>query len=178
LGRERGVLGAGLEPRRVRLLVTLAIPHPAGVLPTPGMFWALRHVFALRRERAAERVRADDYAMVDELVRRWSPGWEPPPDETAAVKRAFAEPGCLEAALGYYRALRPWLPPGQRRKIEVPTVCFAGLHDNVAPSQYRRAKKRFTGSYEVLEVPGGHFMHRQHPEHFERELLAALARHA
>jgi pimeloyl-ACP methyl ester carboxylesterase len=176
-GASAAYSAATLGPERIRLLVTLAIPHPAGVLPTPSVLWALRHFAVLRLASAPERVRKDDFALVDELVRRWSPGWDPPPDETAAVKRAFREPGCVEAAVGYYRALGVTLPPAQRKKITVPTVSFAGLHDNIAPSQYHRAARRFTGPYEVVEMPGGHFMHRQHPEHFERELLAAIARH-
>ncbi|HEX7604685.1 MAG TPA: hypothetical protein VF316_23865 [Polyangiaceae bacterium] len=29
-------------------------------------------------------------------------------------------------------------------------------------------------SYRVVRMPGGHFMHREHPERFIRELLAVL----
>ena len=43
-----------------------------------------------------------------------------------------------------------------------------------APCAYEKARHCFTGSYEVLQMPGGHFMHREHPEHFTRELIGAL----
>jgi hypothetical protein len=33
----------------------------------------------------------------------------------------------------------------------------------------------FTSDYVVEEMRGGHFMHREHPEHFTRELLRVLA---
>ncbi len=82
------------------MLVTVGIPHPAGVIPTPSLVWAVRHFFYLRLGGAAKAMRANDLAYIDELVQRWSPAWKVPADETAAVKRALKEPGSLEAALG------------------------------------------------------------------------------
>jgi pimeloyl-ACP methyl ester carboxylesterase len=169
---------AALHPERVRLLITLAIPHPASVVPTPKMLWTVRHFFTLRWKSAVDRARKDDFAMIDELVRRWSPAWDVPPGETEAVKRSFREPGSLDAALGYYRALRPWLPPSQKKRVEVPTVSFAGENDNIDVSAYERARSRFKSSYDVVKMPGGHFLHREHPDRFRDELLAVLARHA
>jgi pimeloyl-ACP methyl ester carboxylesterase len=131
-------------------------------------------MIALQLPGAARRIRDSRFEYVDALVRRWSPTWNAGPEETADVKRAFAEPGCLEAAIAYYRALRPTLPRSMRRRIEVPSVAFAGLDDMIAPSAYDRAKSRYSGEYEVVRMPGGHFMHREHPDHFNRELLRVL----
>jgi pimeloyl-ACP methyl ester carboxylesterase len=186
LGEERAVVvghdwgasaafsAAGLAPERVRMLVTVAIPHPASVLPTPRLLWNVRHFFSLSRAGAAARIRAGDLAHIDELVQRWSPGRRVPAGETDDVKRAFREPGCLEAALGYYRALRPILPASQRRKVAMPAAAFAGTDDLVAPSAYERARGRYLDRYEVVTMPGGHFMHREHPERFARELVRLL----
>ena len=186
LGEERAVVvghdwgasaafsAAGLGPERVRMLVTVAIPHPASVLPTPRLLWNVRHFLTLSRPGAAARIRAGDLAHIDELVARWSPGRQVPPGETDDVKRAFREPGCLEAALGYYRALRPLLPASQRRKVSMPAAAFAGTDDLVAPSAYERARSRYLARYEVVTMPGGHFMHREHPERFARELVRLL----
>jgi pimeloyl-ACP methyl ester carboxylesterase len=57
-------------------------------------------------------------------------------------------------------------------------VSFAGTDDNIAPEAYDRAASRFTGGYEVVRVPGGHFMHREHPEPFIRELVRVLGKPA
>jgi pimeloyl-ACP methyl ester carboxylesterase len=173
-GASAAYSAAGLAPERLRMLVTLAIPHPAGVVPTPGLFWGVRHFLALSLPGAAARIRATDFAYVDMLVRRWSPGWDVPPGETDAVKASLREPGALEAALGYYRALRPWLPPGQRKKVRVPAAAFAGETDLMQVAAYERARSRYAGAYEVVKVPGGHFMHREHPERFTRELVRVL----
>ena len=176
-GASAAYAAASLGPEQVRLLVTLAIPHPASIKPSLRLIWLLRHFFVLRGADAARKLRADNLAYIDELVQRWSPVWRVPKDETAAVKAAFAQPGCLEAAVGYYRAATPWLPASLRRKIQVPAVSFAGTDDLFPPEGFDRAAPCFEKSYRVIRMPGGHFMHREHPERFIRELLSVLAAH-
>lgn len=179
VGHDWGALAAytaaALGPARVRSLITVGVPHPRSVVPTPRMLWAVRHFAVLRRRSGPQVVRANNFAYVDELWRRWSPAWKSiPADETAHVKRAFAEPGVAEAACGYYAAITPLLPASLRAKIETPAVAFAGLHDHMSPSVYERARRCFAGSYSVVQVPGGHFMHREHPSAFTAELLRRL----
>jgi pimeloyl-ACP methyl ester carboxylesterase len=177
-GASAAYAAAAMAPERVRLLVTLAIPHPRSIRPTPALLWKVRHFATLRRAGAAERIRRGDLALVDELWHRWSPAWKAiPASETAAVKAAFREPGCLEAALGYYRAQTLRLPASLKLPITVPTVSFAGEHDIIAARAYEKARHCFTGSYEVVQVPGGHFMHREHPDHFLRELVRVVREH-
>jgi pimeloyl-ACP methyl ester carboxylesterase len=177
-GASAAYAAAAIEPARIRLLVTVGLPHPASIFPTPKLLWTVRHFYTLSRKGSAAMVRADDFAYLDVLVRRWSPAWDVPPGETDAVKAAFREPGSLEAALGYYRAIRPLLPAEQRRRIGIPSVAFAGEHDNIAVSAYERARARFSGPYQVVRMPGGHFMHREHPERFIAELLDVLKAHS
>jgi pimeloyl-ACP methyl ester carboxylesterase len=177
-GASAAYSAAGLAPERLRALMVMAIPHPASMRPSPRLMWSLRHFFALATPGGAERLRREDFAYLDELVRRWSPTWEVPPGETDAVKRCFADRRSLEAAVSYYRDLGLRPPPSQRHRVPVPTVAFAGRDDMVAPAAYERARSWFTAAYEVVEVPGGHFMHREHPEAFRDALLAALRRHS
>ncbi len=190
LGEERAIVvghdwgataayaAAALGPERVKLLVTVAIPHPASLVPTPKLMWIGRHFLTLRRRSAEAKMRANDFALVDTLVRRWSPAWDPPPGETDAVKAVFRQPGCLDAALGYYREIGLRVPASLRKPISVPTISFAGTDDNISPKAFDRARRWFTGGYEVVRMPGGHFMHREHPARFIDELRAGLARHA
>ena len=168
-----------LAPERVQLCVTVAVPHPASMKPTPRTIWGFRHFIALRRRNAVAKLRANDYAYVDKLLRRWSPAWDVPAGETDRVKAAFREPRCDEAAVGYYRALALRPTGAIRERVAVPTVAFAGEHDGVLrPRAYEKARGRFTGSYEVVQMPGGHFMHREHPAHFTAELVRVLHDHA
>jgi len=178
-GANAAYVAAALAPDKVKLLVTVAIPHPASIRPTPRLAWTMRHLVTLRGSKAAAQLRARDGALVDVLVSRWSPSWKNiPASETTKFKAILAEPGVAEATLGYYRALTLRLPASLRRPITVPAVSFAGEHDLIAPRVYEKARNRFTASYEVVQVPGGHFMHREHPTEFITELVRVLDDHA
>jgi len=182
LGVERAVLighdwgasavysAAGLAPERVDKLVAMAIPHPAAIRFRPVDAWRARHFVTLRLPGAAARFRAGDYAGVDALIRRWAPSWAWPEGELQAVKNAYAAPGCLDAALGYYRGFSPSLPEGLRAKIPVPTLAIAGTEDITPLDAFEQARRRFTGPYEVLQIGCGHFPHRER----QREVLDAV----
>jgi pimeloyl-ACP methyl ester carboxylesterase len=177
-GASAAYSAASQGPDRVRLLITLAIPHPRSMKPTPALVWKLRHFATLRRKSAPAKLRASNFEYVDELWHRWSPSWrEIPANETEAVKASLREPGSAEAACAYYAAIGLGLPDSHKHRITVPTVSFAGLHDMVAPRAYEKARHCFTASYEVVQVPGGHFMHRQHPDEFNRELVRVVTDH-
>lgn len=174
-GASAAYSAAALAPEKVRRLVVLAIPHPRSMKPTPSLAWKLRHFVTLRGKKAAAKCARDDFALIDDLVRRWSPAWKDiPAEETARVKAAFREPGCLEAAVSYYRTISLKLPKSHLVPITVPTVAFAGEHDMIAPRAYEKARHCFTSSYEVVQVPGGHFMHREHPAHVIPELVRVV----
>jgi pimeloyl-ACP methyl ester carboxylesterase len=174
-GAAASYAAASLEPARVKKLVAIAIPHPATLRPLPAKLWAVRHFFAYKLPGASKRFARDDFAALPILYKRWSPLWTPPAEELAPVRATFADPASLEAAFGYYRRL-PFRPPGfLRKKIEVPSVVFAGLDDNLAqPADYTYARRMFASDYLVEEMRGGHFMHREHPDEFATKLLAHL----
>jgi len=174
-GASAAYTAAITHPDKVRLLVTLAIPHPAAVKITPRLAWKVRHFITLKRKNAAQRLAADDFAQVDELVSRWSPAWtNRPASETERVKECFRHPGSADAAVGYYRALSLRIKGPLTRSITVPTVAFAGETDLIAPRVYEKARHMFTASYEVVQMHGGHFMHREDPEQFSNELVRVL----
>jgi pimeloyl-ACP methyl ester carboxylesterase len=174
-GAGAAYAAAGLGPARVRILMTIGIPHPASVLPTPRLLWGIRHFLRFQRKSAEALVMANDFAHVDELLERWSPAWDVPQGESDAVKESFRHPGSLSAALGYYRALTVRIPASQRKRVSMPGVAFSGDDDGVTlHKDYERARSRYASSYEVVRMPGGHFMHREHPKRFNEELLRAL----
>lgn len=51
-GASAAYSAATLGPAQVRLLVTLAIPHPASIVPTPRLAWLGRHFFSLHFKSA------------------------------------------------------------------------------------------------------------------------------
>jgi pimeloyl-ACP methyl ester carboxylesterase len=138
----------------------------------------MRHMLALRGKGGPTRVPANEFAYVDELWRRWSPAWKDiPASETQHVKRAFAQPGCVEAACAYYTAHSARLALSHRSSVKMPAVAFAGEDDVLSPRVFEKARHCYAASYEVVIMPGGHFMHREHPEPFTTELVRALRDH-
>jgi pimeloyl-ACP methyl ester carboxylesterase len=175
-GAAAAYAAASLEPARIRQLVTVAIPHPAALKPTPARLWGARHFITYKLPGAARRFAADDFAQLRAIYRRWSPTWNPPEAELAGARACFADPASLDAAFGYYRQLRFRPQPFLRAPITVPTVTFAGLDDRlIRPADFHAAARWFTAGYTVEEMPGGHFLHREHPEVFAAKLLARLA---
>jgi pimeloyl-ACP methyl ester carboxylesterase len=174
-GAAAGYAAASLAPTCLKQLIAIAIPHPAALRPTPARVWAVRHFLAYKLPGAARRFAADDFAALRAIYRRWSPTWDVPEAELAGVRACFADPASLDAAFGYYRQLRFRPQAFLRRPIEVPTVVFAGLDDQlIAPPDFRAAARMFSAGYVIEEMRGGHFMHREHPEDFAAKLLAHL----
>jgi pimeloyl-ACP methyl ester carboxylesterase len=170
------VYGAtAIAQERVRKLVALAVPHPATLRVTPRLAWRLRHFTAYKMPGAAHRFARDNFAALPYIVRRWSPKWSPTDADLAAVRECFANRGSLDAAFGYYRA-QPFAPdPFLRTTIRVSAVVFAGLDDpTFGRTDFERSRRIFQGDYVIEEMPGGHFLHREHPALFAERLLAHL----
>lgn len=175
-GASASYAAAGLRPERVKMLVTLAIPHPKALKPSLKMLWNIRHFFVLGGKHGPAKARKNDFAYIGELWHRWSPRWKDlPASEIAPVKQAFSHDGCLEAACAYYAAVDfRKRPKGHRANVKMPAVAFAGTDDIIAPRQFEKARHCYDASYEVVQVPGGHFLHREHPTEFISELVRTL----
>ncbi len=174
-GASAAYSATALAPSQVSKLFVLAIPHPATLRPTLPKLWGVRHFIAYKLPGAASRFAKNDFAALPKIYRRWSPTWHPATPEFTAIRECFAHRASLDAALGYYRQL-PFTPPDfLKKRISVPTVVFAGQHDHLATlDDYQHAAKMFTNGYVIEQVPGGHFLHREHPEAFASRLLAHL----
>lgn len=164
------------NPSKVNKLITVALPHPAGFKPSVGDMWRARHFLTYKRKSAPGKFIANDFAGLRKIYERWSPEWAVSEEELADIKRCLSNPASRHAIFGYYRALQR--TPGElmRRKIEVPTTVFAGKSDGAVPiGAFAQARSRFLGPYEVVEMPGGHFPHREDPDLFVDRLTAVLA---
>jgi pimeloyl-ACP methyl ester carboxylesterase len=166
---------ATIAPEKVLQLFALGIPHPATLRPTLSKLWGVRHFLAYKLPGAADRFAKSDFAALPALYRRWSPAWQPQPEEFSAVRACFAHRQSLHAAFGYYRQLTFLTPDYLKEPITVPTVVFFGQNDPlVTLDDYQYAARMFENDYTIEQVPGGHFLHREHPEEFAARLLAHL----
>lgn len=179
IGHDWGALAAygaaALDPDRVKQLFVIGIPHPVAFRPSLKKLWGVRHFLVYKLPRAPKRFARNDFAALPAIYRRWSPTWDPDPTEFDAVRASFSNPASLNAAFGYYRKLSPIRSASLKARIAVPTVVFAGRDDSVVElSDYRDAARMFESEYVIVQLPGGHFMHREHPEMLAERLLAQL----
>lgn len=168
VGHDWGAMAAysaaAQEPRRIRRLVTMTIPHPANIQPRLRDARRLRHFLALKRRDAARKFAADDYAGVDQLYARWSPTWRSTPADREPVKNTFAAPGSLHGALGYYRDLSRAALDVVRAPTGVPALVIAGRFDATTPLDSFNNETAFTAGVRTEVLPTGHFPHRERPD--------------
>lgn len=176
-GAAAAYAATAADPARISKLITVALPHPAGFKPSATDVWRARHFLTFKRKSAPGKFVANDFAGLKKIYQRWSPEWDVSNEELADIKRCLSDPASRNAIFGYYRALQRQPGDLMRRKIEVPTLAFAGRADGAVPfDAFAEAASRFTGPYEVIEMPGGHFPHREDPDLFVDRLRDALRR--
>jgi pimeloyl-ACP methyl ester carboxylesterase len=164
---------AALAPERVHAVCAVAIPHPSTIKPSLPLLWGARHFLTLRLPSGPWLTRRADFAYLDTLMRRWAPGWTGPDREATLrdVKRAFADPAVLDAALVYYRAQRP----GGAPRLTQPALIVGGTTDIVPAALFHQSPTYCDGPCEVLVIDGaGHWPHRENAQLFEARLTAFL----
>jgi pimeloyl-ACP methyl ester carboxylesterase len=165
---------AALAPQRVRALVGVAIPHPRMLTPSLGLLWRARHFVTLSLPSGKSLARRRDFAYIDTLMRRWAPGWsgEQRDASLAEVKRCFADPRVLDAALTYYRDASRRDELGE---LSPPALVVGGTRDLIDVQAFTRSPEAFAGPCDVLICEGaGHWPHREARELFHPKLLAFL----
>jgi pimeloyl-ACP methyl ester carboxylesterase len=183
IGHDWGALityvAAALAPERVRAITTLGIPHPSLLTRTPAALWAVRHFLGLKLPWAARTCRRNDFAYLDALYRRWSPGWSGPErDESLRrAKEALSSRATLDGAIAYYRDLPLGSqPPALRRVPTVPGLVIGGEHDLGESAMLTRTAELLGPPSRALIVPhAGHWPHRENPSTVLPELLGFLA---
>ena len=180
-GASAAYSAANLEPAKVRKLVTLAIPHPRIIKPSPELLRRAPHFIHFQFGYASEWLAArNDFEYIDSLYTRWSPSWDVPNRQRDIIKKMFLQPGRLRAALGYYQALFTDSEADielRRRVTTVPTLTFAGANDGAFDSinGFAEMPTAFSGGYEFVLIQGaGHFLHREKPREFLSKLIEFL----
>ncbi len=203
LGYQRAVLfghdwgavaaygAAVLAPERVSRLITAAVPHgtafPTALLTNYEQQRRSWYMFFFQTPFADMAVPFDDYRFIDRLWADWSPAWQAPKDEMAALKDTFRQAGVVAAALAYYRETlnpaqqRPRLAELQARvstaPISVRTLYFHGARDGcVGVELLAGMEQLFPQGLDTVIVPdAGHFVHQEQPEVVNARILEFLA---
>ncbi|QRN93437.1 alpha/beta hydrolase [Archangium violaceum] len=132
-------------------------------------------------------VKWNDFELIEKLWRDWSPGWKWPEEEMAALKKTFRQPGVLQAALGYYRAIYAlWSPTNWRTHklmqstVRVPTLALTGAKDGCMDTRLfdDMRKEDFPAGLRIERLQdAGHFLHQEKPAEINRLLVEWLGQH-
>jgi pimeloyl-ACP methyl ester carboxylesterase len=166
---------AAMAPERVSAICAVAIPHLRVLKPSPALAWRARHFVTLRLPTGRWLARRDDFAYIDTLIGRWAPNWSGPERDACLrdVKRAFADPRVLDAALAYYREMSRG---EDAPRLSQPALIVGGTSDIIDAQAFTRSPEACDGPCDVLVVDGaGHWPHREAEDLFVQRLLAFLA---
>jgi pimeloyl-ACP methyl ester carboxylesterase len=160
-------------PERVSAVCAVAISHPRLLKPSLPLAWGARHFLTLRLPTGVSLARRGDFAYIDTLYRRWAPNWSGPEREAtlAEVKRAFADPRVLDAALAYYRDFKP----AGLGQVPQPGLVVGGTDDILPTAAIEQTPSAFDGPCEVMIASGaGHWPHREAADEFHSRLVSWL----
>jgi len=187
-GAAIAYLAAAIAPERFHSLTTLAVPHAArlrdGIRKVPiqlAKSWYM--TFFQLRGLADLWVERNDWALIKQLWRTWSPGFDLPEEEWAHLRATFAAPGVKKAMLSYYRQnASPSVLLGLKKtlamtKTTVPvrTLAITGADDGCMDTRlydHVFLDEDFPSGFRVERIEGaGHFTHQERPEEINRLLL-------
>lgn len=189
VGHDWGVVAscvAGtLAPARLRALVLLGLPHPAQflrlALASPEQLQRSWYIWFFQLPGLAEGVlRQRDFALVDWLWSRWSPGFRCPEDHRREIRETLRVGG-VEGPLGYYRAIFAGEGDGDDGAlygpVGVPTLALMGADDGCVGAELLAGQEAFWSAPCHSEVlPGcGHFLHLERPAEVAGRIRSFLA---
>jgi pimeloyl-ACP methyl ester carboxylesterase len=160
--------------------VTLAVPHVAAFMRAlrGNRAQQLRSAYMaffmlpLVPERIVPR---DDFAFIDALWRRWSPGYTPDRGYMQELKSVLR--ASMPAPLAHYRALRTTLIPAKSARpagrIRVPLLHLHGADDGCIAFESGAGQERlFEAAFRSERIEGvGHFLHLEDPDGIARRIL-------
>lgn len=189
-GASIAYAAAAAYPDRILTLTTLSVPHPPAfaqaVTKDFGQFLRSWYITYFQLKNRPEQVLPrHDFAFLDRLWRAWSPGWAIPQDDLRAMKRLFAAPGVVSAALAYYRTAfdraHPRLAEARLlygTPIRAPTLGLTGARDGcISAAVFKRCmpEAMFAGGVSVREIAAaGHFLQLEQPDAVNAAILGHL----
>lgn len=166
-------------PHRVSAAVLLSGAHPGRIRraarSNPRQLWMSRYIIVFQFGRLADWwVARRRFAYIDQLWRRWSPGFTVPADHAHRVKETLT--ASMPAPVAMYRGGGFDVP---QTPIDVPTLLITGTDDGCALPQLADGQgELFTRAYEEQVWAGtGHYPHWEHPGRAAETITAWFCQH-
>lgn len=194
IGHDWGAMAAytavAHAPSRFTRLANMAVPHAAALgqhIFEPAQLKRSWYQYFFQLPFSDAAVSMNDFAVIDQLWRDWSPGYEPDPGFMTELKKTLGAPGSLTAALDYYRFVygtkeaNPALTEVQGAYLQptpVPTLYLHGADDGVMGAEIvveDELRPNFPAGLELVIVPGtGHFLHLEEPDVVNHRIVTFL----
>lgn len=185
-GAQAAYGAAIMAPHKISKLITMAVPPglSGSFITNPNQQRRSWYMYFFQMPFAEKAVAWDDFAFLERLWQDWSPGWQYPAEEMAALKAAFQKPGVLQAALNYYRhSLNPanhrpglsYIREHLGDPISVPALYIHGAQDGcIGVETTKGMETAFSKKVEKKILGDGHFVHQEKPEEVNRFIGAFL----
>lgn len=187
-------LCAIMAPERFLSATQMAVPHPIrmreALKRVPKQIKNSWYIFFFQLPGLPERlIKRKNFAFLEWIWRKWSPGWAWEGEAMDDLKRAFSDDRVLDAALRYYRDTFALKDPRAQRNLDlslqenkVPTLGLAGKLDgciDAAVFAGALQERDFPNGLKVEVIAGaGHFLHQEKPAVVNPILLDWLKTHS
>ncbi len=174
---------AMIHPSRLRRLAILNVPHPVTFdrgLRTWRQLKKSWYIFYFQLPWFPERMmRARGYGAVRAVLRRDPVRKDAfSKEDVARYVEAMGQPGCLTAAINYYRAIfrrRPSTLIARFRPIEKPVLVLWGEQDRYLGLELAEPDAAWVKDVRVVRFPdASHWVHWDVPEEVNRRLIGFL----
>ena len=176
------------SPERFRAAALLSIPHMLAVEENvqeyPKQIGRSAYIGLFQVPFLSDRIlKLRDFAFMERLWRKWSPGFDPGEDYFDELKLCLRS--SMLASIKYYRSLRsPKVIMEIRRllssgPIVVPTIYLHGENDGCMGAEIAEGQEaHFSALFEqVMLADAGHFVHLERPEEVNEAIVRWFEAH-
>ncbi len=158
---------ANMYPTEVNKVCAIAMPHPKLLKPSVKFLYKARYIiYFMNKRKAIKKIKEDDFFYLEKLYNRWSPNWSNYNQNLKSIITSLNQAGRVEAALGYYWALKN--TDSDKAKLykqlpKTPILVLVGEKDGtVLLSQFNKMHRDFNTFFKVVKHPSAeHFLHQE-----------------
>lgn len=185
---------AAFHPQLIRRLVIINAAHPSTftreLARNPQQRQKSRYIKVLTSPDGPERVSADNFQFLREMVFGTMAGDPLPEERKAAYLDAWSQPGALDAMLNYYRQMPQVISSDESDKqsddtaavrlpnirVEVPTLVLWGDNDAAFAPEVLDGLDTYVKDLRVVRYPSQtHWLHHEHPLNIAKEIEGFIA---